>query len=57
VSPPATDGNNRIISGPFNIAFGSSGNAWIGGRVKGVVEVGPQGAATTYNYSFGMVKA
>ncbi|HEV2578013.1 MAG TPA: hypothetical protein VGU25_12455 [Acidobacteriaceae bacterium] len=56
LSQPATDGNNKIISGPFNIAFDSNGNAWIGDRVKGVVKVGPLGAANTYNYSFGMVK-
>lgn len=48
--------NGSITSGPFNIAFDAKGNAWIGDRVKGAVEVGPQGAATTYNPSFGMVK-
>ena len=56
VSPPGTNGNNQIDSGPFNIAFDADGNAWIGDRVKGVVEIGPQGAANTYNDSFGMVK-
>jgi hypothetical protein len=55
VSEPNTSGNS-IVSGPFNIAFDANGNAWIGDRVKGVVEVGPQGAATTYNDNFGMVK-
>ena len=56
VSQPGVDTNNKIISGPYNIAFDANGNAWIGDRVKGVVEVGPQGAAHTYNDSFGMVK-
>jgi len=52
--PPA------FTSGPFNIAFDANGNAWIGDRQKGVVEVGPQGAPTTFNSNgsgtFGMVK-
>lgn len=56
VSLPATDSNNEFISGPYNIAFDANGTAWIGDRIKGVVEVGPQGAAATYNHSFGMVK-
>lgn len=56
VSQPGTNGNNQINSGPYNIAFDASGNAWIGDRVKGVVEVGPQGAAQTFNSGFGMVK-
>ena len=56
VSVPGVNGNNQIISGPYNIAFDASGNAWIGDRVKGVVKVGPQGASTTYNPGFGMVK-
>lgn len=49
-APPA------YTSGPFNIAFDASGNAWIGDRGKGVVEVGPQGSANTFNSGFGMVK-
>src|SRR5215469_11012337 len=56
VSVPGVNGSNQIISGPYNMAFDASGNAWIGDRVKGVVEVGPQGAANTYNPGFGMVK-
>ncbi|HTV09912.1 MAG TPA: hypothetical protein VMD97_12790 [Candidatus Aquilonibacter sp.] len=56
VSVPAVNGDNEIISGPYNIAFDANGNAWIGDRVKGVVEVGPQGAANTYNSGFGMIK-
>jgi streptogramin lyase len=56
VSQPGTDGNNKVNSGPYNMAFDASGNAWIGDRVKGVVEVGPRGAAHTYNSGFGMVK-
>ena len=56
VSQPGTNGSNQITSGPYNIAFDASGNAWIGDRVKGVVKVGPQGASVTYNPGFGMVK-
>src|SRR5580698_2263656 len=56
VSQPGTNGSNQIISGPYNIAFDANGNAWIGDRQKGVVEVGPQGATHTYNAGFGMVK-
>ena len=56
VSQPGVIINNQISSGPFNIVFDAKGNTWIGDRVKGVVEVGPQGAATTYNNGFGMVK-
>ena len=56
VSQPGVIINNQISSGPFNIVFDAKGNTWIGDRVKGVVEVGPQGAATTYNSGFGMVK-
>jgi hypothetical protein len=56
VSQPGTNGSNQIISGPYNMAFDASGNAWIGDRVKGVVEVGPQGAAHSFNPGFGMVK-
>jgi hypothetical protein len=56
VSQPGTNGSNQIVSGPFNIAFDANGNAWIGDRQKGVVEVGPQGASTTINNGFGMVK-
>lgn len=55
VSQPGTTGN-QITSGPFNMTFDANGNAWIGDRVKGVVEVGPQGAAHTFNPGFGMVK-
>ncbi len=58
VSTPTT-GGTAITSGPYNIAFDASGNAWIGDRVNGVVEVGPVGAITTYSpstYGFGMVK-
>ena len=55
VSVPGTT-NNAITSGPFNIAFDANGNAWIGDRVKGVVEIEPQGASTTINKGFGMVK-
>jgi hypothetical protein len=56
VSQPGTNGSNQIVSGPFNIAFDANGNAWVGDRVKGVVEIGPHGAAQTFNSGFGMVK-
>src|SRR5215469_12941070 len=59
VSVPQT-GGNQFISGPFNIAFDANGTAWIGDRQNGVVEIGPQGASTTYNSNgsgpFGRVK-
>lgn len=58
--PKTSETPPTYTSGPFNIAFDASGNAWIGDRAKGVVEVGPQGAATTYNNNgngpFSMVK-
>ncbi len=56
VSQPGTNGSNQIVSGPFNIAFDANGSAWVGDRVKGVVEIGPQGASNTFNSGFGMVK-
>ena len=56
VSLPGVNGQNQIISGPYNMAFDANGNGWIGDRVKGVVEVGPQGAASTFNNGFGMIK-
>jgi hypothetical protein len=51
--------SNPITTGPYNIAFDVNGNAWIGDRTIGVVEIGAQGALTTYGktaYGFGMVK-
>jgi hypothetical protein len=52
-----TNGSNQVTSGAYNIAFDASGNAWIGDRVKGVVEMSPLGAVTTHTSpSFGMVK-
>lgn len=56
VSPFGTNTNNQVISGAYNIAFDASGNAWIGDRKKGVVEMTPMGAVTTYNPGFSMVK-
>jgi len=56
VSPYATNTNKQVISGAGNIAFDASGNAWIGDRVKGVVEITPTGTVTTYNPGFKMVK-
>jgi hypothetical protein len=58
-SPFGTTGGapGQVTSGAFNIAFDVSGNAWIGDRVKGVVEMSPLGAVTTLtNPTFGMVK-
>jgi streptogramin lyase len=56
--------NGTTTSGPFNIAFDANGSAWIGDRVKGVVNISPQGAVSTYDYTdaplnkhaFGMIK-
>ncbi|HEX5283738.1 MAG TPA: hypothetical protein VFW30_06430 [Bryocella sp.] len=56
VSTFGTNANNQVISGAYNIAFDASGNAWIGDRVKGIVEMTPMGAVTTYNPGFSMVK-
>jgi streptogramin lyase len=44
------------VGTPFNIAFDANGNAWIGDEDKGVVEIGPQGAVSTYNPGFGEIK-
>ncbi|HEV2578011.1 MAG TPA: hypothetical protein VGU25_12445 [Acidobacteriaceae bacterium] len=57
ISTPST--SSPIVSGPYNMAFDASGNAWIGDRVNGVVEIGALGAVTTYSnskYGFKMVK-
>ena len=62
VSVPVTNTGttpNTITSGPYNLVFDKYGNAWIGDRINGVVEVGPQGAVTNLTnsaYGFGMVK-
>lgn len=56
VSAFGTNTNNQVISGAYNIAFDASGNAWIGDRKKGVVEMTPMGTVTTYNPGFSMVK-
>jgi hypothetical protein len=56
VSSFGTNGNNQVISGAYNIAFDAGGNAWIGDRKRGVVEMTPQGAVTAYNPGFTMVK-
>ncbi|HEY4010928.1 MAG TPA: hypothetical protein VGM11_12310 [Acidobacteriaceae bacterium] len=47
---------NLVTSGAYNIAFDVSGNAWIGDRKKGVVEMTPLGVVTTYNPGFSLVK-
>ena len=57
ISTPDT--TSPIKSGPYNMAFDAAGNAWIGDRVNGVVEIGAQGAVTTFSnskYGFKMVK-
>lgn len=51
-----TIANNTTVSGPFNIAFDANGNAWIGDRARGVVKMSPQGAVSTFNLNFGMIK-
>ncbi len=60
ISAPSTNVNGTaIIGGPYNIVFDASGNAWIGDRINGVLEVSPQGAVTDFTntrYNFGMVK-
>jgi hypothetical protein len=58
ISTPST-GGTTITSGPYNLVFDASGDAWIGDRALGVVEIGPQGAVTNFSnrtYGFGMVK-
>jgi hypothetical protein len=49
-----TNGSNT--NGPFNIAIDGSGNAWIGDRIKGVVEISTLGTVSTWNSGFGMIK-
>ncbi|HTV09911.1 MAG TPA: hypothetical protein VMD97_12785 [Candidatus Aquilonibacter sp.] len=49
-----TNGSNT--NGPFSIAIDASGNAWIGDRINGVIEITTQGALSTWNHSFGMIK-
>jgi hypothetical protein len=52
-----TNGSNQVTSGAYNIAFDASGNAWIGDRKKGIVEISSLGAVQTFTDSqFGMVK-
>lgn len=48
ISKPVTT-SGTITSGPYNLVFDASGDAWIGDRVNGVVEIGPQGAVTTFS--------
>ena len=54
ISTPSTSGTPT--SGPYNIAFDGSGNAWIGDRKNGVVEIQPQGTVSTFSSGFSMVK-
>lgn len=42
-----TGGSNT--KGPFSVAIDSSGNAWIGDRINGVVEITPSGKVSTYD--------
>ena len=52
-----TNGANQVTSGAYNIAFDDTGTAWIGDRVKGLVEMSPLGAVQTFtNANFGMIK-
>lgn len=49
-----------VVGTPVNIAFDTSGNAWLGDSTKGVVEIGPQGAVSTFtknqsNQAFGAI--
>lgn len=44
------------VGTPFNVAFDTAGNAWIGDETKGVVKMGPQGSVATYNLNFGAIK-
>jgi hypothetical protein len=49
--------NGSYTSGPFNIAIDASGNAWIGDRADGVVEISTQGVLTNpYHDSSVMIK-
>lgn len=59
--PSTSDTPPTYTSGPFSIAFDSSGYAWIGDRVNGVVEIEPQGKSTAVDINgagtnFSMVK-
>jgi hypothetical protein len=60
ISAPSTNnGGTAIIGGPYNIVFDASGNAWIGDRINGVIEINPQGTTTTFSNAangFNMVK-
>ncbi|HEX5283739.1 MAG TPA: hypothetical protein VFW30_06435 [Bryocella sp.] len=60
ISAPSTnEGGTAIVGGPYNIVFDASGNAWIGDRINGVIEINPQGTTTTFSNAangFTMVK-
>ena len=60
ISAPSTNvDGNTIVGGPYNIVFDASGNAWIGDRINGVIQITPQGTITDFSnsaYKFGMVK-
>jgi hypothetical protein len=49
-----TNGSNT--NGPFSIAIDGIGNAWIGDRINGVVEISTLGTVSTWNSGFGMIK-
>lgn len=60
ISKYGTNGTT-IDSGPFNIAADVNGNIWVGDEARGVVEIGPQGAVSTYDTNangtaFGQIK-
>ncbi len=46
---------NALVNHPFNIAFDANGTAWISDETKGVVRITAQGAATTFNNSYGSI--
>ena len=57
VSVFGTNASNQVTKGAYNIAFDVNGTAWIGDRVKGLVEMSPLGAVHTFtDASFGMIK-
>lgn len=52
----ASDSTTGYTGGPFNIAIDASGNAWIGDRTDGVVEISTTGTVSSWNHGFGRIK-